>query len=69
MGPVANVTLSQGYIRSVVLLHMALTFMPPSICAMWFIYGCSGNHYVYINFNFLSFVCSLYHLSETKFSL
>lgn len=69
MGPIANVTLSQGYIRSVVLLHMVLTFMPQSICAVWLIYGCSGNHYVYINFNFLSFVCSLYHLSKTKFSL
>lgn len=36
---------------------------------MWLIYGCSGNRCVYINFNFLSFVCSLYHLSKTKFSL
>lgn len=51
-----------------VLLHMVLTFMPSSIYAMWLIYGCSGNHYVYINFNFLSFVCSLYHLSKTKIS-
>lgn len=50
-------------------LHMVLTFMPSSIYAMWLIYGCSGNHYVYINFNFLSCVCSLYHLSKTKFSL
>lgn len=33
---------------------------------MWLIYSCSGNHYVYINFNFLSFVCSLYHLSKKK---
>lgn len=48
---------------------MVLTFMPSSIYAAWLIYSCSGNHYVYINFNFLSFVCSLYHLSKTKFSL